>query len=305
MTRSITSATARPVTPLGIAAEHLQAALHQFESDQTASPDAIDHVQQAFNLMSGLDQYVEDCTTSESDALTTIAQKTQSEPWNQRFSDGETVRQLEQEMLSGHAEGQLLKMFVYMTRASRVLDIGMFTGYSALAMAEALPDDGVLLACEVDTYVAEFAQNQFRNSPHGNKIQVKVGAALETLDQLATAGKMFDLAFIDADKREYVQYFQMLLDGDLLAPHGFICVDNTLLQGQPYLPEQSTEAGRAIAEFNRMVANDPRVEQVLIPIRDGVTVIRRVYASSPHFSFDTSPLTAPVLYQQESWCRQF
>ncbi|NEO60525.1 MAG: SAM-dependent methyltransferase, partial [Moorea sp. SIO4G2] len=188
----------------------------------------------------------------------------------------ETVRQLEQEMLSGHIEGQTLKLFVYMTKAKRILEVGMFTGYSALAMAEALPEDGDLVACEVDQYVADFARACFEASPHGSKIKVEVAPALETLEKLADAQESFDLVFIDADKKEYVDYLKVLLDRDVLTPGGFICVDNTLLQGQPYLPpEQQTANGSAIAKFNQFVADDPRVEQVLLPLRDGLTIIRR------------------------------
>lgn len=266
---------ARPVTPLGILTEHLQMAARLLE--QSAVPQASAHLQQALKLASGLDAYVEVCTSVESPGLRAIAQKTRQETWQERFSEGSTVRQLEQEMLSGHVEGQALKMFIYMTRAQRVLDIGMFTGYSALAMAEALPESGRLVACEVDPYAANFAQTLFRLAPHGNKIQVELGSALETLDKLSAAQESFELVFIDADKKEYVQYFQTLLDANLLTSDGFICVDNTLLQGQPYLPlEEQSENGKAIAEFNRVVAADLRVEQVMLPVRDGLTIIRRV-----------------------------
>ncbi|MFM6198866.1 MAG: O-methyltransferase, partial [Dolichospermum sp.] len=152
----------------------------------------------------------------------------------------------------------------------------MFTGYSALAMAEALPADGDIIACEVDDYVAEFAKKCFQTSPHGGKISVKVAPALQTLQELANAGETFDLVFIDADKKEYVDYFNLLLDTELLAENGFICVDNTLLQGQPYLaPAKRTANGEAIAQFNQIVAADPRVEQVILPLRDGLTIIKR------------------------------
>jgi caffeoyl-CoA O-methyltransferase len=235
------------------------------------------HLQKALRLAAGLDPYLEACTTEESPALAAIAQKTHSETWGKRFAEGSTVRELEQEMLSGHLEGQVLKMFVHMIRAKNILDIGMFTGYSALAMAEALPADGRLVACEVDSYVAEFAQALFQGSSHGNKIYVELGSALETLNKLARSGESFDFVFIDADKKEYVQYYQTLLDSNLLSPQGFICVDNTLLQGQVYLsPYERTANGEAIASFNHIVKDDPRVEQVLLPIRDGLTMIRRV-----------------------------
>ncbi|HEY9694477.1 MAG TPA: class I SAM-dependent methyltransferase [Oculatellaceae cyanobacterium] len=277
MTTAVNVEKARPVTPLGILTEHLETAVRMLDKQSGVSAEVTTHLHKALQLAAGLDPYLEECTTTESEGLSAIAQKTSQEAWSKRFSDGETVRQLEQEMLSGHIEGQTLKMFVYMTRAEKVLDIGMFTGYSALAMAEALPENGRLVACEVDQYVAEFAQDLFNRCEHGAKIQIELAPALATLDKLAEQGESFDLVFIDADKKEYVQYFQRLLDSNLLAPQGFICVDNTLLQGQVYLPkEQRSQNGDAIAQFNQVVADDPRVEQVLLPLRDGLTIIRRI-----------------------------
>ncbi|NJK36317.1 MAG: SAM-dependent methyltransferase [Oscillatoriales cyanobacterium RM2_1_1] len=264
----------RPVTPLGILAEKLEQAVHLIE--KTEIPIEIsDLIDQAYQLAAGLDPYLEHATTQESAALALLAKKTRQEPWNQRFSDGETIRHLEQEMLSGHIEGQTLKLLVQMMGARRVLEIGLFTGYSALAIAEGLPIDGELIACEVDEYVAKFALNCFAISPHGEKIIVKVAPALVTMSYLAELGEQFDFVFIDADKKEYIEYFNRLLESNLLMPNAVICVDNTLFQGQPYLPaEYQTENGRAIAKFNQVVANDPRVEQVLLPLRDGLTLIR-------------------------------
>ncbi|MFB2938813.1 O-methyltransferase [Aerosakkonemataceae cyanobacterium BLCC-F154] len=266
----------RPVTPLGILVEKLEKVVKMAET-ATIPAEINNALQEVYQLAAGIDPYLEEMTTQESPALAALAKKTSEEPWSKRFSDRATVRQLEQEMLSGHIEGQTLKMFVYMTGAKNILEIGMFTGYSALAMAEALPENGRVVACEVDEYVANFAKNCFQESPHGSKISVEVAPALQTLEKLAAAGESFDLVFIDADKKEYVDYFKMLLDKGLLTENGFICVDNTLLQGEPYLPaEKRSPNGEAIAQFNQIVAQDPRVEQVLLPLRDGVTVIRRI-----------------------------
>ena len=276
MTSVVGRETARPITPHSILVAQLQQTL-KLAQENNISVEILDYLRQGVQLAAGLDPYLDDYTTPESSALTALAQKTSKEDWSKRFSDGETVRQLEQEMLSGHLEGQTLKMFVHMTKAKTILEVGMFTGYSALAMAEALPDDGRLIACEVDSYVAEFAQTCFQESPHGDKIVVEVAPALQTLHKLAAAQESFDLIFIDADKKEYVEYFKVILDTHLLATDGLICVDNTLLQGQVYLPsEQRTANGEAIAQFNRIVTTDPRVEQVLLPIRDGLTLIRRL-----------------------------
>ena len=151
----------------------------------------------------------------------------------------------------------------------------MFTGYSALAMAEALPEDGVVVACEVDAGVAAIAQECFAASPAGARIDVRVAPATDTLADLAAEDEPFDLVFIDADKGGYLDYLHTVLEADLLSPHGVVCVDNTLMQGQPYLDGPSTANGEAIAAFNRAVAEDPRVEQVLLPLRDGLTLIRR------------------------------
>ncbi|KYC37879.1 SAM-dependent methyltransferase [Scytonema hofmannii PCC 7110] len=266
---------ARPVTPLGILAKQLETILQALDGQP---PSLLTRdLDLAWRLAAGLDPYLEECTTNESSALAALAKKTADEAWGQRFHEGSTVRELEQEMLSGHVEGQTLKMFVYMTKAKKILEIGMFTGYSALAMAEALPPDGELVACEIDQYTAEFAQSAFQASPHGEKIRVEVGGALDILQKLAAAGETFDFVFIDADKKEYIKYFHTLLEKDLLVPGGFICVDNTLLQGQVYLSaDNRTPNGEAIAQFNRTVADDPRVEQVLLPLRDGLTIIRRI-----------------------------
>ena len=273
--QSETTKTARPVTPLGILVQQLEQ-ISQAAESESVSAEFKTSLKRAYQLAAGLDPYIEDCTTAESAALTNLSDRTRKEDWSKRFDDGETVRALEQEMLSGHIEGQLLKMLVSISKSKRVLEVGMFTGYSALAIAEALPDDGYLLACEVDEYVSQFAIDCFAASEHGKKIEVKVAPAIETMKQLVEQGESFDLAFIDADKGGYIDYLNLLLDTNLLASDGFICVDNTLMQGQPYLPEdQRLENGHAIARFNRFVVEDSRVEQVMIPIRDGLTLIKR------------------------------
>ncbi|MEM6448452.1 MAG: class I SAM-dependent methyltransferase [Cyanobacteria bacterium P01_D01_bin.123] len=262
---------ARPITPVSILAARLDS-LRQ-RSDLPAEIGA--EVGSLWHLAADLDPYVADCTTAESEVLSKLAYRTAREDWGDRFGSGLTVKQLEQEMLSGHVEGQMLKLFVAMSGAKRVLDIGMFTGYSALAMAEGLPEDGQLIACEIDPYAAEFGQHAFAESVHGRKIHVEVGPALPTMRALAAAGEQFDFAFIDADKKQYRDYFDLLMDG-LLSPTGTICVDNTFFQGEAYAaPELRSENGEALAQFNQEIANDERVEQVLLPIRDGVTLIRR------------------------------
>jgi len=267
---------ARPVTPVGILAAKLEFLSQKIESLENVDPEVKSELYQAWELARGLDPYISSCTTPESPALAALVHRTQTEDWKQRSANGETIQPLEQEMLSGHVEGQVLKFFVHLTQAKRVLEIGMFTGYSALAIAEALPPDGQIVACEVDPFAAAIAQACFDRSPDGHKILVKIAPAMVTLRYLADAGETFDLVFIDADKAGYIDYLNILLEGSLLANNGLICVDNTLMQGQPYLNGEATPNGTAIAAFNQAVVNDPRVEQVLLPLRDGLTLIRRV-----------------------------
>ena len=260
----------RPVTPLGIIASKLAELSTRLDAIDDIDASLKSELRDACDLASGLEPYLARCTTPESPALQRLDQRTRAQEWGHRSPA------LEQEMLSGHVEGQTLRFLVHLTRARRVLEVGMFTGYSALAMAEALPDGGEIVACEVDPTVAELARECFRCSPSADKITVRVGLARDTLDQLAAAGAAFDLIFIDADKAGYLGYLEQVLSRDLLAPEGVVCVDNTLMQGQPYAAGVPTPNGVAIAAFNLAVAADARVEQVLIPLRDGLTLIRRI-----------------------------
>ncbi len=262
------------MTPLSILAAKLEHVGRRLEALDGVDAGLKSELRQARELAGGLDPYLSHCTTPESPALESLARRTEAEDWSRRSGD-ETPAPLEQEMLSGHVEGQALKFLVRLVRAKRVLEIGMFTGYSALAMAEALPDGGEVVACEIDPYVAEFARRCFGESPSGHKILVKVGSALRTLEQLSAANETFDLVFIDADKAGYSTYLNVVLDAGLLAPDGLVCVDNTLMQGQPYSSREPTANGVEISAFNRAVADDPRLEQVLLPLRDGLTLIRR------------------------------
>lgn len=176
------------------------------------------------------------------------------------------------QMASGHLQGRLLKMLVSMIRPKRVLELGTFSGYSALSMAEALEDDAELHTFEIFDEQEDFLRPWFEGSPHGQKIHLHIGDALELVPQLDMT---WDLAFIDADKREYVEYYEMVLPR--LRPGGFIIVDNTLWYGH-VVEEHTRESDRqtlGVKAFNDLVAKDERVEKVIVPIRDGLTLIRK------------------------------
>src|SRR3990172_4434915 len=172
------------------------------------------------------------------------------------------------QMLTGPLEGAFLATLVRLTRARRVIEIGLFTGYSALSMAEALPDDGRIVSCEISADNAAIARRFFERSAHGGKIEIRMGPALETLKSLEES---FDLAFVDADKENYIAYFEALMPK--LAPGGLIVADNVLWSGTVLDPKEASD--RAIVAFNDHVARDPRVEVVMLPLRDGVSLIRK------------------------------
>ena len=173
------------------------------------------------------------------------------------------------QMLSGQLEGTLLQFLVVLTRAKRVLELGMFTGFSAQMMAAALPDDGQLITCDINPKARDFATPFFERSPHGKKIEVRLGPAIETLNTLEGP---FDLVFIDADKGNYTAYYERCME--LLSPNGVIAVDNVLWSGRVLEPKDDSD--RAIAAFNDHVNRDPRVQNVILTVRDGIMLIRKV-----------------------------
>ena len=174
------------------------------------------------------------------------------------------------QMLIGPHEGALLAMLVRITGARRILEIGCFTGYSALCMAEALPQNGKLTTCEIKPEHADIARSFFARSPHGRKIRLRLGPALNTLAGLPASAK-FDFVFIDADKENYVNYYEAMLPR--LRSGGLIVADNVLWSGRVLAPK--TKSDRAMVKFNKHLCRDPRVECVMLPVRDGVTLIRR------------------------------
>lgn len=268
----------RAVTPSTVLAEMLSQVYRKLETMPEMDGVLLGQLRSARDLAAGIDPYLAECTTPESPALAELARRTRGTDWTAKGSGEHTVH-LEREMLSGHLEGQFLKFLVRIAGARRVLEIGMFTGYSALAMAEALPVDGTVLACEIDPAVADFARNCFNESPAGHKITVAVGPAMDTLRRLSapessTDEPGFDFVFIDADKTGYADYVEYLLNSALLAPGAVIAVDNTLLQGEPYSDaSRISPNGSAIARFNAALTYDDRVDQVLLPVRDGLTLI--------------------------------
>jgi len=205
----------------------------------------------------GIEEYAEAHTTPPPAYLTALAEETRA-----TFDDAE--------MLVGTLEGRFLETLVYLSRARSILEIGTFTGYSALSMAAALPPDGRIVTCEVDDEHAAVARRHFAASPYGDRIQLHVAPARETIPRLEGP---FDLVFVDADKESYLDYYEGVLP--LLSDRGIVAADNTLWSGEVAAGGDGGPSLRAIRAFNDRVREDPRVVCVMLTIRDGVTLIRK------------------------------
>ena len=186
----------------------------------------------------------------------------------QRLSAETLATMAAPQMLTGRLEGRLLKLLAQLSGARRVLEIGTFTGYSALSMAEGLPEDGQVITCEIERRHADMARKYFQASPHGSKVEIRMGPALETLKTLTGP---FDLAFIDADKENYPAYYEAVLE--LIRPGGIILVDNTLWSGLVLKPYDRESV--AIDTLNKRLIKDERVENVMLTVRDGMQLVRK------------------------------
>ena len=204
-----------------------------------------------------IEEYAEAHTTPPPDLLAALSEETKA-----------TLAS--PQMLAGAIEGRFLELLVYALGAKRVLELGTFSGYSALSMALGLPEGGHIHTCEADEEHAEVARRYIAQSQWADRITVHVGPALETIDRL---DEEWDFVFIDADKQNYVNYFETLLPR--LAPRGLMAFDNTLWSGAVLDEENDSENTRAIKELNDRLASDPRVTAVLLTVRDGVTLVRR------------------------------
>ncbi len=181
------------------------------------------------------------------------------------------VKLLRPRMASGHLQGRMLAMFVRMIRPRQILEIGTYSGYSALCLAEGLEEGAMLHTFEINDEQEDFTRPWLENSPYADKIRLYVGDALEEVPRL---GVTFDLAFVDGDKRKYVEYYEMVLSH--LNEGGYIIADNTLWDSHVLeVPAENDRQTRGIQYFNDYVARDNRVEKVILPVRDGLTIIRK------------------------------
>jgi predicted O-methyltransferase YrrM len=206
-----------------------------------------------------LDQYILDHTSPEDDFLKELDRETH-------------LTILRSRMLSGHLQGQILSMISCMIKPQYILEIGTFTGYSALCLAKGLPENGRLHTIEIDDELESIAQKYFVKSGMNDKIIQHIGDARQIISSLENK---FDLVFIDADKREYCEYYNLVFDK--ISVGGFLLADNILWSGKVVDPaEFDDEQTRGILDFNNLVHNDIRVKNAILPVRDGIMLIQKI-----------------------------
>ncbi|XP_063960554.1 O-methyltransferase MdmC-like [Lytechinus pictus] len=256
--------------------------LTQLKATSENAPEATRTlVNQSLELASGLLTYPLTMSSGVSRDAQLLANETKAIDFEVLYNEGKTGSfKFFKEMSSNLLQGQILKMMVRMTGAKKVLEIGTFTGFAALNMAEGLPSDGKLVTMELLPFFAQFARDFFSRTATGSKITVQEGSAIDLLKNLAEKRESFDLIFIDAAKKEYKDYLQVILDSNILAPGGTMLFDNTIFKGATFMENFPNAAfargGPAVHNFNKILQNETRVEQVVLPISDGVTIVRRI-----------------------------
>merc|ERR1719311_1994396 len=242
-------------------------------------------------VVGGMDAYCVSMSNAEGPAMRAVREKMLSTPWAEEWENKRTMFSYGEEMSTDPLEAMMLKEFVHMAQPKRILEVGMFVGFGATAMLEGSPAAKVV-SLEIDPYLKKWLSDCLEKFPDFLKRhEVVLGPALDSLPQLTG---QFDMVFVDANKSEYKRYVEVMLEKDLLAPRGTIICDNVLYNGYPYLSSHfdAQPARRAfgddIKEFNKWVCEHPELEQVVLPIRDGVSILRK----KPTLSFSPEPRVA-------------
>jgi caffeoyl-CoA O-methyltransferase len=242
--------------------------------EKTTDPECKQKLQKALELTGELDPYLDATVAPVGPVQSKIWNDTYKEPWDDNFKNGLMSYTASTAMMAGPYESGFLKILAEMTRAEKILEIGMFTGGSAAAFC-ASPYCKEVVSLDTETYLEEFLKSRIRGTEAESKVRVMIGQALDSLVKLKEEGAQFDMVFIDADKPNYINYYNYVLDNNLLTSTGCIVADNVLWYGDVY-PKPVGRLGKIIHEFNSAVVNDPRVNQVILPMRDGVMLIKPI-----------------------------
>ncbi len=274
-------------TPIVSAATLLSNILPSLNTSTPLTDEQLHQLKLVSTLLSGLDPYLDTVSSPAPAVQRPLLKATAEHDWDSAWSNKQTLFHLSAAWSAGAYEGNFVGLLTKLTHAKKALEIGMFTGTTTVCIAQQLPEGGKVTALEIDPYLDTFTRPLFNETGLGDKIDVKVGNAVDHLDAIAknilSDEEAYDIIFIDADKPGYKKYFQTILDKGLLKKNGLLVVDNTLYKGTPWtdglVEEKVLEIGKenadAIKEFNKVVREDKRVEVVVLPVRDGVSLIMR------------------------------
>ncbi|SNX82786.1 related to O-methyltransferase [Melanopsichium pennsylvanicum] len=274
-------------TPLVSASTLLSSVVSQLDTSKPLTRTQLHQLKLVSELLSGMDAYLDSVSSAAPCVQQPLLKATAQHDWNSAWERKQTLFHLSAAWSAGAYEGNFVGLLTRITRAKKALEIGMFTGTTTVCIAQQLAPGGKVTALEIDPYLDTFTRPLFDQSGLSDKIQVKVGNAVDHLESIGknilSDEEAFDIIFIDADKPGYKSYFTTILDKGLLKKDGLLVVDNTLYKGTPWtqglVDEEILKIGKenadAIKEFNMVVKQDKRVEVVVLPVRDGVSLIMR------------------------------
>ncbi|SAM78675.1 related to O-methyltransferase [Ustilago bromivora] len=274
-------------SPLTSASSLLSCVVCQLDTTKPPTANQLGQLQLVSTLLSGIEPYLNSVSSSAPAVQRPLLKATAEHDWEGAWSARKTVLHLSAAWSAGAYQGNFVGLLTKLSHAKKALEIGMFTGTTTVCIAQQLPPGGKVTALEIDPYLNTFTRPLFEQTGLGDKIEVKVGNAVESLEAIAkdvlSDEDAYDIIFIDADKPGYKSYFKTILDCGLLKRSGLLVVDNTLYKGTPWteglVEEKMLEIGKenaeAIKQFNSLVKEDKRVQVVVLPVRDGVSLIMR------------------------------
>ena len=264
----------RTESPNLILAQRLKKIKQRLTNYKSITERDITELDSIIHMMEGQERYLDECTSLQSENLLELDKLTMQTDWDRIFTENKSNVRLMTKMMSSRLSGQLLKMLVTISGSKKILELGLFSGYSALAMAEGLPEDGKLISCEIDPFAADFARKYLDGTPCGTKIQIKQGPALNLLDSLMLEGESFDFVFIDAKKTEYEKYVTKIVENKLITKQSILCIDNVFMKGACFSDfEKQTKGSAEVRRMNKLLTSK-KFFTVMLPVRDGMTIAK-------------------------------
>ncbi|GFO21034.1 caffeoyl-CoA o-methyltransferase [Plakobranchus ocellatus] len=253
--------------------KELEAGIQQAEASGTVAPEIIQKLSSARDMFHRRDEFTAQACCDHSTTCEKIEEETYTRDWKADFDQGKAPVEFGARYLCGKEVGQFLKSMVSIQRAKRILEIGLFTGYSALCMAEALPDDGELVSLEICEHLKNLAEDLMKESHHTKKIKIILGPAIESVKKMVESKEKFDMIFLDGDKADYIPLVKMIFEMDLLSAGGTLLIDNAYHMGGAFDPSLNRPIPHQLRDCIKAL---PNVHAILLSMSDGIWMVRRM-----------------------------